>query len=128
MKPSSASGRRPARRPIGPAKVIPMRTPAVVRHRRAARVGIGIVITALIAAIAMRLYLTRTSAPSPERIAGVSEPESEIIKQVNAERVGRRLKPLKCSARLAVVARGHSLDMAIRHYRDHNTPEGSTPA
>ena len=78
-----------------------MRTPAVVRHRRAARIGIGVVITALIAAIAMRVYLTRTSASSPERIAGVSEPESEIIKQVNAERVRRGLKPLKFSARLA---------------------------
>jgi len=128
MKPSSASGRRPARRPIGPAKIIPMRTPLVVRHRRAARVGIGVVITALIAAISMRVYLTRTSAPSPERMAGVSEPESEIIKQVNVERVRRGLKALKFSARLAVVARGHSLDMAIRRYRDHNTPEGSTPA
>ena len=105
-----------------------MRTPLVVRHRRAARVGIGVVITALIAAISMRVYLTRTSAPSPERMAGVSEPESEIIKQVNVERVRRGLKALKFSARLAVVARGHSLDMAIRRYRDHNTPEGSTPA
>lgn len=128
MKPSSASGRRPARRPIGPAKVIQMRTPAVVRHRRAARVGIGIVVTALIAAISVRLYLTHTAVFSPERMAGVSEPETEIIKQVNAERVRRGLKPLKFSPRLAVVARGHSLDMAIRHYRDHNTPEGSTPA
>jgi uncharacterized protein YkwD len=105
-----------------------MRTPRVVKRRQAVRVGIGIVVTALLAAIAMRVYLARNAPPSPEDMAGVSEPEADIIKEVNAERVRRGLKALKFSPRLAVVARGHSYDMAIRHYRDHNSPEGSTPA
>jgi len=128
MKTSSAIGPRTARRPRGPAKIIPMKTPKVVKRRRAVRAGIGVVITALLAAIAMRVYLTRNAPPSPEEMAGVSEPEAEIVKQVNAERVRRGLKALKFSPRLAVVARGHSYDMAIRHYRAHNSPEGSTPA
>jgi uncharacterized protein YkwD len=128
MKTSSAIGPTSARRPRGPAKIIPMRTPKVVKRRRAVRAGIGVVITALLAAVAMRIYLTRNAPPSPEEMAGVSEPEAEIIKQVNAERTRRGLKPLKFSPRLAVVARGHSYDMAIRHYRAHNSPEGSTPA
>src|SRR5208283_4515254 len=117
MKTSSATGRGAARRPRGPAKIIPMRTPKVVKRRRAVQAG-----------IAMRVYLTRNSPPSPEEMAGVSEPEADIIKEVNAERARRGLKALKFSPRLAVVARGHSYDMAIRHYRDHNSPEGSTPA
>ncbi len=128
MKTSSASGRGTARRPRGPAKVITMRTPKVVKRRRAVQAGIGVVVTALLAAIAMRVYLTRNAPPSPEEMAGVSEPEADIIKEVNAERNRRGLKALKFSPRLAVVARGHSYDMAIRHYRDHNSPEGSTPA
>jgi uncharacterized protein YkwD len=128
MKTSSAAGRGTARRPRGPAKIIPMRTPKVVKRRRAMQAGIGVVITALLAAIAMRVYLTRNAPRSPEEMAGVSEPESEIIEAVNAERVRRGLKPLKFSPRLAVVARGHSYDMAIRHYRGHDSPEGSTPA
>jgi uncharacterized protein YkwD len=105
-----------------------MPTPKVVKHRRALQAGMGVVVTALLAAIAMRVYLTRNAPPTPEEMAGVSEPESEIIKQVNSERARRGLKALKFSPRLAVVARGHSYDMAIRHYRDHNSPEGSTPA
>ena len=128
MKTSSATGGRPARRPRGPAKVIPMRTPKVVKRRRALYAGVGVVVTALLAAITMRIYLTRNSPPSPEEMAGVSEPEADIIKQVNDERTRRGLKALKFSPRLAVVARGHSYDMAIRHYRNHNSPEGSTPA
>ncbi len=105
-----------------------MRTPRVVKRRRALQAGIGVVVTALLAAISMRVYLTRHAPPSPEEMAGVSEPEADIIKQVNDERLRRGLKVLKFSPRLAVVARGHSYDMAIRHYRDHNSPEGSTPA
>jgi len=105
-----------------------MRTPKVVWRRRAAQALLGVVATALLAAIAMRVYLARHAPLSPEEMAGVSAPEADIIAQVNAERARRGLKPLKFSPRLAVVARGHSYDMAIRHYRSHNSPEGSTPA
>lgn len=105
-----------------------MPVPRVVRRRRAIRSAAAVVIAALALAIAVRMYLLRTSRPSPEEIAGVSEPESQILKLVNAERARQHLRALNFSPRLAVVARGHSYDMAIRHYHAHNSPEGSTPA
>ena len=47
---------------------------------------------------------------------------------VNQERARDGLAPLKFSPRLAVIARGHSYDMALRHYRSHNSPDGVAPA
>ncbi len=81
----------------------------------------------LTGAILARLYISHTTPLSPEEIAGVSVQESEILKLVNYERARAGLKPLELSPRLAVMARGHSYDMAIRHYFEHNSPEGSTP-
>lgn len=105
-----------------------MPLPRVVRRRRAVRAAAAMAIAGLALAIAVRVYLLRTSRPSPEEIAGVSEPESAILTLVNGERARQHLRALNFSPRLAVVARGHSYDMAIRHYRAHNSPEGSTPA
>jgi len=105
-----------------------MPTPKVVWRRRAAQAAVGAVATALLAAIAMRVYLAHHAPLSPEEMGGVSAPEADIMAQVNAERARRGLKALTFSPRLAVIARGHSYDMAIRHYRGHNSPEGSTPA
>ncbi len=104
-----------------------MPTPRSVRRRRTIRAATALVLAALGLAIAIRVYLTWTSRPSPEEAAGVSEPESAILNLVNAERAKQHLNSLTLSARLAVVARGHSYDMAIRHYRGHRSPEGSTP-
>jgi uncharacterized protein YkwD len=105
-----------------------MPMPPVVRRRRALRVSVGVLATIMVAAIAVRVYLTRTVVRSPEEMAGISEPETEILRLVNLERTRRGRKPLQFAPRLAVVARGHSYDMAIRHYRNHDTPEGGTPA
>jgi len=110
------------------AKVIAMPTPRVVRHRRAIKAAIGALALGLVGAIVARLYVSRTMPLSPEEIAGVSLQEAEIMKLVNDERMRAGLKPLAFSPRLAVMARGHSYDMAIRNYLAHNSPEGSTPA
>jgi uncharacterized protein YkwD len=105
-----------------------MPVPAIVKRRRLVRAAAAVLGAALIAAVTVRLYLNRNAPPSPEQMAGASEPEIQILQQVNAQRARRNLKPLKFSPRLAVVARGHSYDMAIRHYHDLKSPEGSTPS
>lgn len=128
MSTASARGRGNARPSRGPAKVIALPTPSVVRRRRTIKAATAALALALTGAILARLYISRTAPLSPEEIAGLSVQESEVIKLVNDERVRAGLRALKFSPRLAVMARGHSYDMAIRRYFAHNSPEGSTPA
>jgi uncharacterized protein YkwD len=105
-----------------------MPTPTVVRRRRAIKAGIGVLVLSLLAAILARFYLMHSAPPSPEKVSGLSDQETEILGLVNQQRVRNGLAPLKFSARLAVVARGHSYDMAMRHYLAHNSPDGVAPA
>ncbi|HEY6419118.1 MAG TPA: CAP domain-containing protein [Candidatus Binataceae bacterium] len=105
-----------------------MPTPTVVRRRRAIKAGMGLLVVSLIGAVVVRLYLLQSAPPSPEEVAGLTLQEAEILKMVNEERHRSGRKPLKFSARLAVVARGHSYDMAMRHYLSHGSPEGTGPA
>ena len=105
-----------------------MPTPTVVRRRRAIKAGIGLLVLSLIAAIIARYYLTRTAPASPEKVSGLTDQETEILGLVNQQRVRGGLAPLKFSPRLAVIARGHSYDMAMRHYLAHNSPDGVAPA
>lgn len=46
---------------------------------------------------------------------------------VNRERTRRGERALIADARLTSAARGHSLDMAVRHYFEHVSPDGQTP-
>ena len=128
MSARSATRRRPPRTHNGPAKIIRMPTPAVVRRRRAVRAGLGLLVLSLLAAIVARLYLMYTAPPSPEKVSGLTEQETEIMGLVNQRRARGGLPPLKFSARLAVIARGHSYDMAMRHYLAHNSLDGFAPA
>jgi len=128
MSARSATRRRPPRTHNGPAKVIRMPTPAVVRRRRVLRAGIGLLVLSLIAAIVARLYLMYSVPASPEKVSGLTEQETEIMGLVNQQRARGGLPPLKFSPRLAVIARGHSYDMAMRHYLAHNSPDGVAPA
>ena len=128
MNPRSARKRPHHRVTRGPARVIRMPTPAIVRRRRAIRAGMGVLIVSLLSAAAARIYILRTTHRTPEQVAQASEQESLILSRVNEERVRAGTTPLKFSARLAVVARGHSYDMAIRHYLSHRSPEGIGPA
>ncbi len=105
-----------------------MPTPTVVRRRRAIKAGIGLLVLSLLAAIIARFYLMYTAPPSPEKVSGLTEQETEILGLVNQKRVRSGLPPLKFSPRLAVIARGHSYDMAMRHYLAHNSPDGVAPA
>src|SRR5258708_29553635 len=128
MSTRSATRRRQSGTRNGPAKVIRMPTPTVVRRRRAIKTGIGVLVLSLIAAIIARFYLMYSAPPSPEKVSGLSDQETEILGLVNRQRVRSGLAPLKFSPRLAVIARGHSYDMAMRHYLAHNSPDGVAPA
>src|SRR5271155_5177594 len=128
MSARPATRRRPRRTRNGPAKVIRMPTPTVVRRRRAIKAGIGLLVLSLLAAIIARFYMMYTAPPSPEKVSGLTEQETEILGLVNRLRARGGLMPLKFSPRLAVIARGHSYDMAMRHYLAHNSPDGVAPA
>src|SRR5579862_2267919 len=128
MSAKPATRRRPRGTRNGPAKVIRMPTPTVVRRRRAIKAGVGLLVLSLLAAIIARFYLMYSAPPSPEKVSGLTDQETEILGLVNQQRVRGGLRPLKFSARLAVIARGHSYDMAMRHYLAHNSPDGVAPA
>jgi len=51
--------------------------------------------------------------------------EKAIHALINRERAAKGLQPLAWDAKLAVIARGHSGDMAKRAYFAHATPEGA---
>lgn len=53
--------------------------------------------------------------------------EAEMLVLVNNERTAKGLKPLVADEELAKVARKHSMDMFVRGYFSHFTPEGKDP-
>lgn len=57
----------------------------------------------------------------------VSELEQRIHELISIERQNLRLPVLKLDSRLSDIARGHSRDMAVRHFIDHVNPEGKDP-
>jgi uncharacterized protein YkwD len=120
--PASGRGQPPPHKPRG--KVIPMPTPIVVRRRRSVRIAMASLGAVFVAAVVGRIYLTVSRPPTAEQAAGVSAEESRILELVNRKRADAGLVPLKLSGRLAVAARGHSYDMALRHYFSHNSADG----
>ena len=107
-------------------KVIQMPTPRVVRQRRSVQLLMASLGVLLAASIVGRIYLS--SRPlDEEQAAGVSAEEADILELVNRERAKAGVPLLTLSGRLAVVARGHSYDMALRHYFSHVSPDGVTP-
>ena len=102
-----------------------MPTPKVVRQRRSVRVAMISLGILLATAVVGRIYLA--SPLTAEQVAGVSAEEALLLDLVNRERAKVGAPPLKLSGRLAVVARGHSYDMALRHYFSHQSPDGITP-
>ena len=101
-----------------------MPTPTVVRRRRAVGLVMVLLALALIGAVAARVYIATHLPPTLEQIAAVSSDESRILELVNRERHKAGLAELRLSARLAVAARGHSYDMALRHYFSHDSADG----
>jgi len=50
-----------------------------------------------------------------------------MLDVLNAERAGHGLEPLAFDPRLCAIARSHAVDMAVRSYFGHVTPEGAGP-
>jgi uncharacterized protein YkwD len=63
--------------------------------------------------------------PAPTRGVG---PELDVLARTNAERIRAGCGALRFDARLAAAARAHSADMVNRHYFEHESPDGDTPA
>ena len=80
-----------------------MPTPTVVRRRRAIKAGIGLLVLSLVAAIIARFYLMYTAPPSPEKLSGLTEQETEILGLVNQKRVRAGLPPLRTTVLLPSV-------------------------
>jgi len=80
--------------------------------------------------------ITAPSAPpvaaaKPQRQgapAGAAGPEGDVVARTNAERIRAGCGALRFDSRLAAAARAHSADMVDRHYFEHESPDGSTPA
>lgn len=104
-----------------------MPVPKVVRQRRAVRLVMVLLGLGLIGAVAGRVYFNMKLPRSEEELAGVNAEESRILDLVNQERKKAGLAELKLSGRLAVAARGHSYDMALRHYFSHQSADGVSP-
>jgi uncharacterized protein YkwD len=101
-----------------------MPTPRVVRRRRAVKLGMVLLGLSLGGAVALRVYLAAKLPRTMEEIAGVSSEEQRILDLVNQERYKAGVAALRLSGRLAVAARGHSYDMAMRHYFSHQSADG----
>jgi uncharacterized protein YkwD len=52
---------------------------------------------------------------------------AEMLMHLNAERMGRGCLPLIPNAALTIAAHEHALDMSVRNYTDHISPEGRSP-
>src|SRR5690242_18155624 len=124
MGESPAPGTRPARAQQQRGKLISMPTPRVVRQRRYVRLAMLFLALLLAGAVAGRVYLSSTRPPSAEQAAGVSLEEAQVLDLVNRERAKAGLPTLKLERRLAVAARGHSYDMALRRYFSHRSADG----
>jgi uncharacterized protein YkwD len=105
-----------------------MPTPSVVRRRRTIKALTALLLMGLAAAIGGRLLVVRNSSQVAERAASTTAEESRLMDLVNRTRSAAGRGPLAWSRRLAVTPRGHSYDMALRHYLAHQSLEGETPA
>lgn len=125
----SVRGRGTVRTHKGPAKVIKLPVGRARRHRWR-NVGIGVMALGALAAgtTLVWLYVLPIFQFAPVLTAGMSEQEAEIMRRVNEEREMDGETPLKPSGPLMLASRGHSYDMALRHYFGHKGPAGDTPA
>jgi uncharacterized protein YkwD len=63
-----------------------------------------------------------TSSPAGQAIV------NEVLALVNTERASVGCSALALNAKLMTAAQGHSEDMALRNYVEHDSPDGVTPS
>ena len=70
--------------------------------------------------------LQRREARLKRRLAGRPVPVKEqLLQAVNTERAQMGIAPLRYHSDLETAAQGHALDMMVREYFDHESPEGN---
>ena len=79
-----------------------------------------------LALVCLFLIPRSASAASSARIMPTTL-EVTMRALINTDRQNAGLPPLASGYRLTVAARRHSLDMAVRNYTSHFTPEGLSP-
>jgi uncharacterized protein YkwD len=78
--------------------------------------------------------VTRTRKPAPGATAAAAgapaknlSAEELAVKLTNSRRAQHGCSALHIDSHLRTAARGHSKDMRVRHYFEHNSPDGKTP-
>lgn len=67
------------------------------------------------------------TAASAAPVPAMSKAEKKVLALTNAARKKAGCKPLKGNKRLALAARRHSKDMAVKKYFSHTSKDGSSP-
>jgi uncharacterized protein YkwD len=67
-----------------------------------------------------------TSGPSVVT-SKVATAENAAVRLTNTQRAKHGCAPLRLDSRLRTAARRHSADMRLKHYFEHNSPDGTTP-
>lgn len=65
-----------------------------------------------------------TAQISPDLAASY---EDQVVALTNVQRAAAGCGPLRVDPRIRAAAVAHSVDMLLRHYFDHDTPDGETP-
>ncbi|AXK33200.1 CAP domain-containing protein [Streptomyces armeniacus] len=73
----------------------------------------------------------KPSTPRDDKPSGGSgeeaAAEAQVLKLVNQERAQKGCEPVRADAKLAEFAGDYSVDMAVRGFFSHNTPDGKSP-
>jgi uncharacterized protein YkwD len=80
---------------------------------------------------AAKVVKPKKSAAKPVAAGGAPaknvSAENLAVKLTNAQRAQHGCSALRIDVHLRAAARGHSTDMRVRHYFEHNSPDGRTP-
>ena len=80
---------------------------------------------ALAAASALTVAAPQAASPTADRLVVDGRLEARVAARVNLVRRWHGLRPLRVSAGLAAAARGHSRDMGLRGYFQHDSAGGT---